>query len=116
MRCSRTKAGTCTAKATRTGGARRARCSTRPARPTARTQELAFARRHFFLPHRVRDPFHTSAVSTESFVTYDHYDLLVEETRDALGNRVTAGERNARPGPSRRCGARTTTACCSRRW
>src|SRR5262249_30052907 len=27
------------------------------------------------------------------FVTYDSYDLLLLETRDALGNRVTAGER-----------------------
>ena len=55
--------------------------------------ELAFARAHFFLPHRYRDPFHTDAVSTESFVTYDGYDLLISETRDALGNRVTVGER-----------------------
>ncbi|MCA8920090.1 MAG: toxin, partial [Planctomycetes bacterium] len=56
-------------------------------------QELAYARQHFFLPHRYRDPFHTPAVSTESFVAYDTYDLLVHETRDALGNRVTIGER-----------------------
>lgn len=64
-------------------------------------QELANARQHFFLPHRYRDPFHTNAVSTDSFVTYDRYDLLVEETRDALGvglgNRVTVGERNVDP-------------------
>jgi RHS repeat-associated protein len=60
-------------------------------------QELAYARQHFFLPHRYRDPFHTSAVSTESFVTYDTCDLLVQETRDALGNRVTVGERNVDP-------------------
>ena len=58
-------------------------------------QELAYARAHFFLPHRYRDPFHTNAVSTESFVTYDAYDLLMLETRDALGNRVTVGERDA---------------------
>ncbi|MBI3798460.1 MAG: toxin [Deltaproteobacteria bacterium] len=57
------------------------------------TQELTYARQHFFLLHRYRDPFHTDAVSTESFVTYDTYDLLTVETRDALGNRVTAGER-----------------------
>ncbi|MEH2539207.1 SpvB/TcaC N-terminal domain-containing protein [Bradyrhizobium sp. AZCC 1699] len=57
-------------------------------------QELAYARQHFFLPHRYRDPFHTNAVSTESFVTFDTYDFLVQETRDALGNRVTVGERN----------------------
>ena len=53
-------------------------------------QELGYARSHFFLPHRMRDPFHTNAVSTESFVTYDAYDLLMVETRDALGNRVSA--------------------------
>ena len=51
-------------------------------------QELAYARQHFFLPKRYRDPFYTSAVSTESFVTYDVYDLLPLETRDALENTV----------------------------
>ncbi|WP_052423585.1 SpvB/TcaC N-terminal domain-containing protein [Nonomuraea candida] len=50
--------------------------------------ELAYAREHFFLPCRTRDPFD----STE-FVRYDDHDLLVVETRDAMGNRVTA-ERN----------------------
>ena len=57
------------------------------------TQELAYARQHFFLPHRSRDPFHTSQVSTESTIVYDDYDLLMLETRDALGNCVTVGER-----------------------
>ena len=51
-------------------------------------QELAFAREHFFLPHRFRDPF-----GQTGFVIYDEYDLLLLETRDPLGNRVTAGER-----------------------
>jgi RHS repeat-associated protein len=60
-------------------------------------QELAYARQHFFLPHRYRDPFHMNTVSTESFVTYDTYDLLVQEKCDALGNRVTIGERNVDP-------------------
>jgi len=60
-------------------------------------QELAYARQHFFLPRRYRDPFHTNAVSTESFITYDGYDLLMLETRDALGNRVTVGERDVDP-------------------
>jgi RHS repeat-associated protein len=55
----------------------------------APVQELAYARQHFFLPHRYRDPFHTNAVSTESFITYDDYNLLVVETRDALDNVVT---------------------------
>jgi len=60
-------------------------------------QELIQARRHFFLPHRYRDPFHRAGASTESLVTYDAFDLLVQETRDALGNRVTVGERNVDP-------------------
>ncbi len=54
------------------------------------TNERDFARQHFFLPHRTRDPFHTNAVSTESIVTYDSHNLLTVETRDALGNLVTA--------------------------
>ncbi len=58
-------------------------------------QELAHARTHFFLPHRY--PFHTATLSTETFVVYDNYSLLVQETRDALGNRVTAGERDVDP-------------------
>jgi RHS repeat-associated protein len=57
--------------------------------------ELAFARRHFFMPRRYRDPFHSGAQPTETSVDYDAYDLLLQETRDALGNRVTAGERDA---------------------
>ncbi len=52
------------------------------------TQELAHARAHFFLTQRYRDPFgHTSTV------TFDDHDLLMRETRDSLGNRVTVGER-----------------------
>jgi RHS repeat-associated protein len=62
-------------------------------------QELEHARRHFFLPHRIRDPFHTAETSTETVISYDPYDLLVQETHDALGNRVTAGERD--PDPAR---------------
>jgi len=56
-------------------------------------QELAYARRHFYLPCRYRDPFHTSLVSTETVVTYDKYDLLMLDIQDPLGNRVTVGER-----------------------
>lgn len=59
--------------------------------------ELAYARAHFFLPHRYRDPFHTSLVSTETFVSYDANDLLLLETRNALDNRITVGERNVDP-------------------
>lgn len=61
-------------------------------------QELAYACQHFFLPHRYRDPFHTATVSTESVITYDLYDLLVEDVRDALDNRTTVGERDAGAG------------------
>ena len=46
--------------------------------------ELAQARQHFFLPRRYRDPF-----GQDAFVDFDAHDLLMVETRDALGNRVT---------------------------
>jgi RHS repeat-associated protein len=65
-----------------------------PSSADTSAQELAFARQHFFLPHRFRDPFHTNAVPTESFIAYDGHHLLMQETRDPLGNRVTVGERN----------------------
>lgn len=52
-------------------------------------EELAYARRRFFLSLRQRDPF-----GQTSFSTLDDYDLLLLETRDALGNRVTVGERD----------------------
>jgi YD repeat-containing protein len=61
-----------------------------PSGTDSAAQELAFARQHFFLPRRFRDPFGQTAT-----VTYDAYDFLVDETSDALGNRVTVGERNA---------------------
>jgi RHS repeat-associated protein len=53
-------------------------------------QELAYARQHFFLPRRSLDPF-----GNEATVIYDGFDLLPLETRDPLGNRMTAGERSA---------------------
>ena len=46
--------------------------------------ELAQAQSHCFLPRRYRDPFGHGAV-----VDFDAHDLLMVETRDALGNRVT---------------------------
>jgi len=49
------------------------------------TQELAFAQRHFFSPHRSRNPFENTA-----FMRYDSYDLLLKQTTDPLGNRMTA--------------------------
>jgi len=51
--------------------------------------ELANARQHFFLARRYQDPF-----SQSTTVTYDVYDLLVDETRDALDNLITVGERD----------------------
>ncbi len=60
-------------------------------------QELAYASEHFFLPHRYRDPFFTDHVNTEGLLVYDNYNLLLQETCDALGNRVTVGERNVDP-------------------
>lgn len=58
-------------------------------------QELAYARQHFFLPRRYRDPFGQTTT-----VTHDDYDLLMVETRDPLGNRVTVGERDANDNPT----------------
>lgn len=48
-------------------------------------QELAFARDHFFLPHRFRDPFGNVAS-----ILYDDHQLLLTETRDPLGNVASA--------------------------
>lgn len=52
--------------------------------------ELEHARRHFFIPHRYRSPFHTAGTPTETTVTYDDHDLLTVATADALGNQTTA--------------------------
>lgn len=46
--------------------------------------ESTQARLHFFLPRRYRDPF-----GQDAFVDFDANDLLMVETRDALGNRVS---------------------------
>lgn len=46
--------------------------------------ELSAARQHFFLTRRTRDPF-----GQDAFTDYDPDDLLVTETRDALGNRTS---------------------------
>ena len=51
--------------------------------------ELDFARQHFFMTLRFRNPF--GAITS---VTYDRYDLLSQEMRDAVGNLITVGERN----------------------
>ncbi len=52
-------------------------------------QERHYARTHFFLPQRYRDAFGQTTT-----VTYDDYDLLLVETRDPVGNRVTVGSRD----------------------
>lgn len=52
--------------------------------PADAATESAQARQHFFLPRRYRDPF-----GQDAFVDFDADDLLMVETRDALGNRVT---------------------------
>jgi RHS repeat-associated protein len=51
-------------------------------------QELAYARRHFFLTHRYRDAF-----SQTSTISFDNHKLLLLETCDPVSNRVTVGER-----------------------
>jgi RHS repeat-associated protein len=48
--------------------------------------ELAFARGHFFLPHRYRDAF-----GQTTRIRFDAHDLLLVETRDPLDNRVFVG-------------------------
>lgn len=56
------------------------------------TQELAFARTHFFLPHRLRDPFNnesTLAYDSDPLAASNNHNLLLVETKDALGNVVT---------------------------
>src|SRR5215217_498880 len=57
-------------------------------------QELAHAQANFFLPHRYRTQFHTPLVNTETVILYDAYHLLLLDSRDALGNRMTVGERD----------------------
>ncbi len=52
--------------------------------------ELAEARQHFFLPRCYRDPF-----NQDTIVRFDRHDLLLAETVDAVGNRVTIGQRLA---------------------
>ncbi|HKV08113.1 MAG TPA: SpvB/TcaC N-terminal domain-containing protein [Thermoanaerobaculia bacterium] len=63
--------------------------TTNPGDPAA--TESAQARQHFFLPRRYRDPF-----GQEAFVDFDANDLLMVETRDALGNRVTVNANDYR--------------------
>lgn len=50
----------------------------------APADELEFAAANFFLPHRYRDAF-----GNDSVVGFDDHRLLVIESTDAIGNRVT---------------------------
>jgi RHS repeat-associated protein len=61
------------------------------------SEELKYAEKHFFMALRFRDPFFSRTNKSEWFVSYDQYDLLMQESRDSLGNRVTVGERNIDP-------------------
>ncbi|MFB7287796.1 SpvB/TcaC N-terminal domain-containing protein [Actinacidiphila glaucinigra] len=59
-----------------------------PATDDSAAQELTHARQHFFHTQRYRDPFgHTTTI------TFDDHDLLMRDTCDPLGNRITVGER-----------------------
>ena len=60
-----------------------------PDQGDAAAKELTFAPQHFFSACRYQDPFNQTAG-----VIYDRYDLLVLDTQDPMGNRVTAGERD----------------------
>lgn len=51
--------------------------------------ELDYTRQHFFIPLRFHNPF-----DGITRVTYDHFDLLTIEMRDAVGNLITAGVRD----------------------
>lgn len=48
-------------------------------------EELAYARQHFFITHRTRDPY-----GNTSTTRHDPYALLVIEAQDALANRTRA--------------------------
>jgi len=60
-----------------------------PKKTDAAARELAFAKRHFFLPWRTENPFGQS-----TWLRYDEFDLLILETEGALNNKITAGERD----------------------
>ncbi|KAH0592754.1 hypothetical protein MHUMG1_09578 [Metarhizium humberi] len=59
--------------------------------------EMAFAQQHFFNIHRFLSPFHRDNFNTDTTVTYDKYDLLVEQTKDPFGNLIAVGERDTDP-------------------
>jgi RHS repeat-associated protein len=60
-----------------------------PSQTDSPEEERTYATQHFFLPLRFHNPF--EAVTTTA---YDTHDLLTEQMRDAVGNLITAGERD----------------------
>ncbi len=56
-----------------------------PNRQHTAVEELAFAEEHFFLPHRLEDPY-----GNRNTMTYDGHHLLLRETKDELDNVVRA--------------------------
>ena len=59
----------------------------------AAQEELDYARRHFFLPHRFRDPFGaatTVAYDSDATDPAKNHNLLVVQTQDSLDNTVLA--------------------------
>ena len=77
-------AGMSTARAMPTGGFRRGACSTRPGdRHTGRGARVCAATLLFHVPF-------ARSLREHGFMRYDPYDLLLQETTDALGNRTTA--------------------------
>ena len=52
------------------------------------SKELEFAKRHYFRTWHAQDAF-----GARSFVEFDKYDLLVNESRDPFGNSSTVGQR-----------------------
>jgi RHS repeat-associated protein len=61
-----------------------------PSASDTAAQELAYAQQHFFNGQRFTDPFHQ--ITT---VLYDACDMLAIDAQDPVGNRATAGERDA---------------------
>lgn len=66
-------------------------------------EELANAIQHFFIARRFRDPRNTDP-AIDTLITYDVHDLLLAETRDAVGSRITVGERGVGSGGATRWG------------
>lgn len=62
-----------------------------PGRDNSPAAERAHAEDHFYMPRRYRDAFGNDAT-----VAYDPFDLLLQETRDPLGNTVTVAAQDYR--------------------